>query len=494
MSEAEALKALRSFEERLSVGKPLAISEVALLKALAVEGPSPRARALAAAILPWLKADTVLEALLKASRDEDSAVRQQAVEGLNAAARRLEVEGRGQVIARGIELLDDTSAVTACAAGNLVARLAPEQAADEMSRRKVSAPSGVWACWRRVVPLPGREEAIPPPPPEPPRASGGGRPVGPPSTTAPAAPTPADLRGGPLMIVTATAVGFGAGGSLMNVILPSRDTLTYRRARTVRSREEPALGSGFLVGAAGGAALGLGAWALESYKPMSFNGAAGATLGATFGTVAGIGASLGTASGDQLSATYSLVGALAGVGVGAAVGYLAEPTLGDLGFASAAAGQGLILGTLVTFAATPVGFLTVGNAPRSDFGFGVGLLSGGVFGVGALALAPVVELNPKRVMFATGVGMATAGLGLSIGYLSVPVTVDVRQRIAAGIGAGALLIGTTLAWVLIPDSWTDAVSADGSAINVDDGEVRLGVPVPAVTPDGAYVRVLGGTF
>src|SRR5690606_24987940 len=73
---------LRQLEARLSVGQTLTDEERRLLGLVAVRGETPRARALAAAILPWLPPEEAVPSLLSAADDEDARVRDQALLGL----------------------------------------------------------------------------------------------------------------------------------------------------------------------------------------------------------------------------------------------------------------------------------------------------------------------------------------------------------------------------------------------------------------------------
>lgn len=503
--EERRIHQLRQLEARLSVGQTLSADEQRLLRQVAVRGETPRARALAAAILPWLPPEDAASALLAAANDADPRVRDQALQGLVAISRRLEGESVRNVEQVATERLTDPSAEVACAAARVLAGVAPDRAAAEIRRLAPEVEDVRYACWRRIVPMPEREVTVAPPP-EPPSLKNGDddREEPPPPAEAEAAPPNGDL----LFLSTAAATGFLAGGLLPGLFSPPRDTLLYSPRRTVHAREEPSVvvaGGSALAGALllGGAALG----ATTLFDPLEVPAATSTALGTAAGAIAGLGGGMAFGLDGGLTGLASIGGGLTGLALSSALAFTVPPAPNDLGLALGLAGTGAIAATLISLAAVPVGVeQVIGDSTRVDFALGTGLLTGGVLGVGGLLLAPLVDVSPGRVLVASAAGASAAGLGLGLTYLFTPVNVDVRERIASGVGAGLHIVATTATFALLPGSWADAiVGEDGgppatTALFLDEGKLRLGVPVVSFVPPGELgvaavaVPVLGGRF
>lgn len=503
--EERRIHQLRQLEARLSVGQTLSADEQRLLRQVAVRGETPRARALAAAILPWLPPEDAASALLAAADDADPRVRDQALQGLVAISRRLEGDSVRRVEQVATERLMDPSAEVACAAARVLAGVAPDRAAAEIRRLSPEVEDVRYACWRRLVPMPEREVTVAPPP-EPPSAkdTDDDREEPPPLAPARAAPPNGDL----LFLSTAAATGFLAGGLLPGLFSPPRDTLLYSPRRTVHAREEPSIvvaGGSALAGALllGGAAFG----ATTLLDPLEVPAATSTALGTAAGAIAGLGGGMAFGLDGSLTGLASIGGGLTGLALSSALAFTVPPASNDLGLALGLAGTGAIAATLISLAAVPVGVeQVIGDSTRVDFALGTGLLTGGVLGVGGLLLAPIVDVSPGRVLVASAAGASAAGLGLGLTYLFTPVNVGVRERIASGVGAGLHIVTTTATFVLLPGSWADAiVGEDGgppatTALFLDEGKLRLGVPVVSFVPPGELgvaavaVPVLGGRF
>lgn len=498
----DGLARLREIEGRLSVGQPLTEAEERVLTELSARGGSAEERALATAILPWLPPATSAPALLDAAGDADARVRSQATQGLVAVAKRVAEGQRAEMLRAGVRLLDDPDDDVACNAGRLLMALSPPLAVEQLKQRAVDASPVRYGCFQRLAGLPVRPVSVPPP--TPPRGEGGDGGDGTPKPLS-APPPPKEPTGDLVFVAAAAGAGFMAGGLLPGIALPARDTLTYARDRTTHTREETSVltaGGSALVGAL---ALGGGAWALtELVGPMDFPSASGVVLGSTAGALGGFGLALAGSFNDSVTGLSAVGGGLLGLSSATALAYTFPPTAADIGFATAAGGQAALLGTLVAFAAVPVGTdLVFERTKRLDFGFGVGLLTGGAITTAALWATPFVELHPGRVLVSSAAGLAGAALGVGLGYLFVPVSIDVRGRIASGVGAGLQLIGAALAFVLVPDDWADAVmptdqAVAGKALFLDEGRLRLGLPSVDLLPrpEGLAVSVglVGGRF
>jgi hypothetical protein len=237
-AEVAALAELRQIEGRLSVGHELTAGERALLVSEVKNGITPRVRALAAAILPWLPPAESAEPLFIAMGDEDPRVREQAAQGLVALSRRMSDEVRGRAAAAATTALDDPAAEVSCAAARLLAAADPDAVRTEVAKRAAKTEAVRYACWSRVVRLPERRVEAPAParpkPPEPER----------PATTPDAEETPAAAAAAPtgdlIFITTAAATGLLAGAVLPGIPRPPRDVLTYTPRRSLYAREEVA--------------------------------------------------------------------------------------------------------------------------------------------------------------------------------------------------------------------------------------------------------------
>lgn len=503
--EERRIHQLRQLEARLSVGQALTDDERKLLGQVATRGETPRARALAAAILPWLSPEEAGPPLLAAAGDEDARVRDQALQGLLAISRRLDEAAATRATDVAVTRLSDPSAEVACSAARVIAGLSPEKASSELRRLAPDADDVRYDCWRRLVPMPERDVDVPPPP-EPPEATMGDiSDVEPP---APKPPPPPPPTGDLLFLSTSVATGFLGGGLLPGLFSPPRDTLLYTSRTTVHAREEPSIvfaGTTALAGAllVGGAALG----ATTLLDPLEVPAATSTVVGAAAGAVAGLGGGMTFGLDGSATGLLAVGGSLTGLALSSGLAFTLPPQPDDIGLALGLAGNGALAATLISLAAVPVGLEQVlGDSTRVDFALGTGLLTGGVLAVGGLFLAPLVDVSPGRVLVASAAGASAAGLGLGLTYLFTPATLDVRERVASGVGAGLQVVAATATFVLLPGSWADAVLASGggppasTALFLDEGRLRLGLPVVAVLPAGergtpsVSVPLLGGRF
>lgn len=508
--EERRLYQLRQLEARLSVGQALTDEETRLLALVSRRGETPRARALAAAILAWLPPEQSAAPLLLASDDEDALVREQAMLGLAALGRRLPPELVERALTVATTRLDDGSLEVACTAARVLVGLDDTRAALEIGTRAREADDARYTCWRRVVMLPARALSLPPPsyveevtPDE-----GVAESTPPPGDEPPLVAPPAKMppSGNALFVATATATGFLAGALVPSLAWPPRDTLVYTPGRTQHAREQPSLVLSGATGVLGALLTGGAAFALTSWlDPLEVPAATSTVVGVASGAFAGLGAGLTFGLDGGATGASAIGGALVGLTLSSALAFTLPPQPNDIGLALGIGGNGALLTTLLTLAAVPMATTTVlGDSTRVDFALGTGLLAGGVLTTGGLLLAPLVDVAPGRVLAATAAGVSAAGLGLGLTYLFTPVSVDVRERIASGVGAGLHLLVTTATFAFLPASWVDAIAPRGSApattaVSFDEGALRLGLPLVRVMPtaDGrviASLPLVGGRF
>lgn len=486
-SEDEVVAALRALETKLSLGEPLGDADKQLLVDAVRAGASPSVRALAAAVLPWLDPASSTGPLLAAVQDDDPRVRAQAAQSLVALSRRLDDAAKQDALAAGLALLDDPTDEAGCAGAELVAVLAPSTAADAIRARAATIGPVRYACFSRYAGLPQRRVKVPPLP-EAPKKEPAPTPATPPEIVAP--PPDEGGDGTALFVTTAAAAGTFAGALVPAMFFPPRDTLTYTQTTTRIGREEPSL---FFLGASGlvgGAALGGAAYGLSLLVPhLDVAQAAEVALGTGMGGVGGVGVGLMIRLDDALAAGAIATGTLFGFGVSAATAHLFRPTRADVGFVAAVGGLSLLAGTLAAFTAIPVGLpVLFDRVERTDFALGVGLASGGTLGLAATMLTPIVDMPAGRVVATSAGAIAGASLGVAGGYLFTPAALDVRSRIASGVGVGGLLVGGGLAFFLVPDEWANAFAAKDGTVPTSlvarraDGW-SLGVPlVHALAP------------
>jgi hypothetical protein len=431
-------------------------------------------RALAAAVLPWLDPQKALEPLLRAVVDDDARVQAQAVAGLLAIARRLDEPGRRRIQSAAESLLATSSDEVACAAGELLVALDAEAGGQLLRERADKVGAVRYGCWARLAGLPVRRVVVPVvDEPTPPATKDAPAPV-------PAIATPP--QGEWLYVTEGVSAGLFAGAILPSAFAPSRDVLTYTAAHTRLVRQDASLVSQMTSSLGGGALLGGGAFALSRLLgPLDMVEAASVGLGTASGTLTAAGL-VQTLHLDAGTGAWVLsASTVASFAATSAVAYGTTLTAHDNAMIAAIASMSALGGGLAAFTFVPVGVDAVGGALRSDFGLGVALAAGGAGGLVALGLAPFVDVTPTRVLAASGGGVLLAAVGVGAGFLFIPSSVDVRSRIACGMGLGGEILGATLGLLLVPDTAVAGVLASmprgGEAVSVDDGALRIGVPV-----------------
>jgi uncharacterized membrane protein len=487
--EARDLATLRDLEARAAVGTELGDAEIAALVRFVDEAPSPRARALAAAVLPWLDPTVAFAPLARAARDTDARVRAAAGQSLVALARRLSSEQGPDALNVALVLLDDPQDEVACVGAELFALLDAPGSRAAFESRADNANDVRVACYVRFGGLPLRTVYMPPLPPEPAAESA---PSSAPSSTSPSAPAEAGPQW--LAIATATGAGLLAGSAFPVALVPSRDVLLYAERESKLSREEVSVATQLGAGLLGAALLGGGVWGgerlfgrLSDTAALTFAGATGA--GATVG--AGLGLALGADDGGQALALS--LGTLAGVATGATVAWAGAPTDDDNALILAAAATGALSTSLGAFTVLPVGVDDVFGVPRNDFGLGAGLAGAGVFGLAAVAAAPFVDVSSGRAAAIAAGGLVGGGALTALAFLVVPADLNVRSRIACGLGLGGQVLGATAAGLLIPEAWlVDAaatVAVAGTPVVVRAPNIAAFAPLPgrAELPLGVVV-------
>lgn len=475
--ERRDIALLHALEGRLAVGTTLSTGDVDVLLRLASLSPSPRARALAAAVLPWLDPSVAAVPLFAASHDPDARVRASAGQSLVALARRLNEDLQRSALAVGMSLLEDASDEAACAGAELLSALNPPNLGDTFAVRAQAASEVRYACFVRSAGLAPRAVTMPEMPPDP---DEGKAPTTSTPTPSPTAPAGVAWQQQPwLFLAAATGTGLLAGGALPGAVFPSRDVLLYDARETRLSREDISfvtVGGAAVLGAAalGGAALGTQLlWGpLSTTESTSVLGAAGA--GTAWG--AGLGLMLGL-DGGGLSLSLGL-GSLGGFAAGTALAYGFELSGNDNALMATAMAMGGLGSALAAFTAVPVGVDAILGAKRNDFGLGAGMTGAGLWGLVALGSGAFTEVAPARSAAVLAGGLLGGGLFTGLGFLFVPDSLDTRSRIACGLGLAGQILGMTMGMVLVPESWL-GVSTE-AVVDLTAKEARLGLPLPTV--------------
>jgi len=465
--EARDTAILQRIEGQLSVGVDLDDSDRASLLRL-IDSPSPRARALAAAVLPWLDPAVAAPPLVRACRDADPRVRATAGQSLVALARRLGDAERETAVAAALGLMDDPVDEVACAGAEVLGALRPPGITDAFEARAATANDVRYGCFVRFGGLPVRSVKLPPLPDRPVE-------VDDPALTPPSVPAalPAEHQPRWIFIATAASSGLLIGGALPSALAPARDVLVYDDAFTRLSRQDVSFLSQAGVALASGAAAGGAAWLLDEQLALTppeqiavFGGAgSAAVLGASLGFI------LDVKGGGP---AWILAGSTAAGLVGAtALTAFTDVSADDNALMMAVAGMGGLAGGLGVFAAVPVALEDVGGVGRTDFGLGTALGAAGAATLVTLAMSPVVEVPAARSA-AVGVGgFLGAGLVGGIAFAVVPADLDTGSRLAAGAGLAGQVLGMASA-LFIPDAW---LGLDDDAV-VDDRQAPGPEPKP----------------
>jgi hypothetical protein len=234
--------------------------------------------------------------------------------------------------------------------------------------------------------------------------------------------------------------------------------------------------------------------------PPTLEGASASVLATSSGALAGLGLTLLSGRDQQLASAALSASTLVGFGAGALSAYVLNPTVEDIAFGTAVGAMTTAATTLAAFAAVPVGNARVyGDVSRIDFSLGLGLGVGGIAGLSALLLGPIVEVPPARMLAAGAGGAVGAVVGLAAGFLPVPTDVDVRVRVGAGAGLAGLLVGATLGALFVPDAWVAAPlgrpePSPSALLVVERGHVRLGAPAIMTSATSVGLAVVGGAL
>lgn len=478
--ESDELARLRRVESALASGAALSDDDRALPLTSLAGGSTARVRALAAAVAAWLEPTAAAGPLVHAVQDNDALVRGAALSSLVALSRRLEDGDREAALNAALAALDDGSDEVACSAVELVLALSPSAASDALRTRAAAASDVRYACFAPAAGLPPRTVELPPLPEDEADA--------PASAEPPAGPAAEERNpdGTWLLVAVGASAGAVAGGALPGAVVVSRDVLTYTPTRTRVVREEVSFGSqvaGALLGAGvGGASM----WGLSLLGAPTVTAATSAALATGAAMLVGGGLQLSFALVDA-PAVLALSGATtAGLAGGAALAAFGALTFDDHALALGMAGAGGLASLFTAFAVVPVGFDQVGDAFRSDFGFGVAALGAGGLGLLGLGLGVVVDVPARRTVAGLAGGVLLGGAGAGLAFAAIPGSLDVKSRIACGIGLGGQLAGTVLGVLLLPDGLFGAAPAPGTALHLNlrpHGDTRLvHVGIPAVAP------------
>jgi hypothetical protein len=496
VDESTALSTLRTLEGKLSVGSTLTPDETALALSALRAGATPRVRAMAAGVVAWLPGEDAARALVDALVDEAPEVRAQAAAGVLALIAKAPAPTKALATERARALLEDPSDEVACHGVRLYAVLVDAPTARAAAESLSADVSDVrHGCFREVTGVDERELRVPPP--SLPRTVE----IAPATETATTtSDDPLGGLGSGLFIATAATAGAVAGGFLIPSLVPARDTLTYTRRTTSHAREEPSialtLGLGLASSAAfAGAAYGV-TWLTDG---VGFAPAASTALMTVAGGAFGFGLGLSMNLDEPWAGASLISSTVGGLIVGGVMSLVLPPTSHDLTLIGATAGAFALFGTLLTYTIVPVGYPTVlFGAKRNDFAVGVGLMSGAFGAIGALVASPVLDFSYGRLLAASGTALAVTMTGLAVTYLVTPVNIDIRSRIAAGMGTAVGVASGLLVFVLLPSSWADAlehvdVEVGREALVLEEGELKLGLPSFWVKPSDPIVGTKVGT-
>lgn len=460
--EARDVRVLSDIEATLSMGLKLTLPQRAALLSVATS-PAPRARGLAAAVLPWLEPEVAVGPLITLSRDPDLRVRAASGQSLVALARRLDDGQKAQVVAAAFSILDDESDEVACIGAELLAALRPRGMEDAFNARSGTASDVRYSCLVRFGGLPVRAVKLPPSPTAPTEPENvldtpGLRPETP-TTKAISFP----------FIAAAAGAGMLIGGALPAAAIPARDILVYDDDFTRLSRQDVSFVSQAGAALLGGALLGGGAYLLDETLALTPSEQVAVMGGTGSGVVLGAGLAFLLDLKGGGPPLVVAAGTAVGVVSATALGAVADVTANDNVMVATAMSMGALAGGLGTFAAVPVALADVGGVGRTDFGLGVAVAVAGAAGLGALAAAPIIELpGPRAGAIAAG-GALGAGIIGGIAFVVVPKDLDVGSRVAAGAGLAGQFVGMGVGF-LLPDDWLGLDGLNDIAVDttVDD--------------------------
>jgi hypothetical protein len=438
--EARDVHRLQRLEGIVSLGRELSASERDELLALA-RSPSPRARAVAAAVLPWLPPELAASPLGTLARDTDARVRVTAAQSLTSIARRVSEPDRSAMLEVGMRLLDDDVDEVACAGAELLSVLQPPALVDAFEARVDAASDLRHACFVRFGGVAARPVKVPALPTSADLDVGVGDTTTAPSTTS--VRVPAWLH-----IATAAGAGLLIGGAVPGALVPARDVLVYDDDVSRLSRQDISVATQAGAALLGAAALGGGAWLLDDTLRLSPDGQA-AVVGGT-GAGALLGAGLSFMLDVKGGAPAWLIAGSTGAGL---IGATALAT-----FAPVSADDNALVMATIALAG-------LGGVGRTDFGFGSVFASAGALGLGSLALAPIVEVPAARSAAVAAGGLLGAGLLGGVAFAVVPANLETGSRFAAGAGLAGQALGMAVGALLIPDPW----------LGIDDVDERLDI-------------------
>jgi hypothetical protein len=455
--EARDVHRLQRLEGILSLGRELSASERDELLALA-RSPSPRARAVAAAVLPWLPPELAATPLGTLTRDTDARVRVTAAQSLTSIARRVSEQDRSPMLEAGIRLLDDDVDEVACAGAELLSVLQPPALVDAFEARVEAASNLRHACFVRFGGVATRPVKVPALP------TSADLDVAVDNTATASSTTSARMPSW-LHIATAAGAGLVIGGAIPGALVPARDVLVYDDDVSRLSRQDISVATQAGAALLGAAALGGGAWLLDDTLRLSPDGQA-AVVGGT-GAGALLGAGLSFMLDVKGGAPAWLIAGSTGAGlVGAtALAAFAPVSADDNAVVMATIALAGLGGGLGAFTAIPVALTDVGGVGRTDFGFGSVFAAAGALGLGSLALAPIVEVPAARSAAVAAGGLLGAGLLGGVAFAVVPANLETGSRFAAGAGLAGQALGMAVGALLIPNAW----------LSIDDVDERLDI-------------------
>jgi hypothetical protein len=480
---------LRMIERKVSLGKQVDDEEIKNLLYLARDDKDATVRAMAITVMTWFAPAQFFETALMSIDDADARVRNQSLLALGIWSRHLTPLQKKQIAAACVARLDDASDEVACSAARVMMTLDPPAGASEIAGRIETAGDARFGCWRALANLPYRDIRVAEPrvpekaqdvSEEEAQEDGG-------NGIAPAEDMAVDTVSGPtgngIFWSAAASAGLIFGGVLPGILSPPKDALIYTSTETTKIREEPSylnnIGGGFA-----GALLFGGSAVLATYLvgPMDYAPATSVAAMSLVGATAGMGFGMALGLDSFWTSVNALALGTAGLAVGTVGAWIKPPSQRDVTLIASLSTMGTLAGALGSFTVlavgTPVYFERV---QRLDLAIGIGMLSGSAGGSLAWMSSPLLDISHGRIVASSAAAMAAAGFGIATTYLLVPVNIDIRTRIAAGVGLAGQMIAGGLAFVLLPDSWVGFVErrdipVGREALVLEDGKLKWGIP------------------
>lgn len=487
--EAGQRALLRGIESGLSVGTPPTSEEDQAIRWMALHSADGPVRAMALSVLSWLSPQDYFDVVLTKTADSEERVRAEAFRTASLWGKRLSETQRNQLKETAQGALEDPSDEVACTAARAMVVAAPQEAAAHLTAISDGAGAMRYGCWRSLTHLPFRDVRVPAPQVtqasqlpddvEPNEEEGQETQEG---VEEPIEAAP-QVSGNGLFWAASAGAGLFIGGAIPGLLSPPRDALIYRTDTTTKIREEPSYGASLGGSLTGALVMGGGA-VLTTYLlgPMDYAAAGSVAALSLVGASAGAGLGLAAGLDDFWTSLATLGLGATGLTLGTVGALVKPPSQRDVTLMLSLSTLGTMAGTLATFTTLPVGVpVYFDRVLRFDLAVGAGMLSGAAGGGLGWLSSPLLDISQGRIIASSAAAMSAAGLGIATTYLLVPVSVDIRTRIAAGVGLASQLLVGSLAFALFPDSWAGFferrdIPVGREAVVLEDGQIKVGVP------------------